>query len=153
MLGDGVWEGLRVHRGVVVFAAEHLERLWEGEAAVDALRRIADVLACRRPRDNARGAAGAPLLCMRLESRDPLRPAQAAPLPPLHRAPHHLRPPPCHPHPPGCKALDMEIGLTQRQLLAFVYQTLDANGMGAATGVHIRLMVGWRGPPRVGQPR
>ncbi|KAI8474363.1 MAG: branched chain amino acid aminotransferase [Monoraphidium minutum] len=69
MLGDGVWEGLRVHRGVVVFAAQHLERLWE-----------------------------------------------------------------------GAKALDMDLGLSQRQLLHMVYQTLEANGMGSATGVHIRLM-------------
>ncbi|KIY93266.1 branched-chain amino acidaminotransferase [Monoraphidium neglectum] len=70
MLGDGVWEGLRVHRGVVVFAAQHLERLWEGAAA-----------------------------------------------------------------------LDMDLGVSQRQLLALVYQVLEANGMGSATGVHIRLMV------------
>lgn len=35
MLGDGVWEGLRVHRGRVLFAADHLDRLYEGAAALD----------------------------------------------------------------------------------------------------------------------
>ena len=35
MMGDGVWEGLRVHRGVVLFAARHLARLWEGLKALD----------------------------------------------------------------------------------------------------------------------
>ena len=27
ILGDGVWEGLRLHRGVLMFAEAHLERL------------------------------------------------------------------------------------------------------------------------------
>lgn len=35
MLGDGVWEGLRVHRGVVAFLGEHLDRLFEGAKALD----------------------------------------------------------------------------------------------------------------------
>lgn len=35
MLGDGVWEGLRVHNGKVAFLAEHLRRLWEGAKALD----------------------------------------------------------------------------------------------------------------------
>lgn len=35
MLGDGVWEGLRVHQGRVAFLADHLDRLWEGAAALD----------------------------------------------------------------------------------------------------------------------
>lgn len=35
MLGDGVWEGLRVHNGKVAFLKEHMERLWEGAAALD----------------------------------------------------------------------------------------------------------------------
>lgn len=30
MLGDGVWEGLRLHNGVVCFLEEHLERLYAG---------------------------------------------------------------------------------------------------------------------------
>lgn len=30
MLGDGVWEGLRLHDGVVCFLEEHLERLYAG---------------------------------------------------------------------------------------------------------------------------
>jgi len=35
ILGDGVWEGLRLRSGVVQFAAQHLRRLWEGAAAID----------------------------------------------------------------------------------------------------------------------
>jgi len=35
MLGDGVWEGLRVHGGKVAFLKDHLDRLWEGAAALD----------------------------------------------------------------------------------------------------------------------
>jgi len=35
MLGDGVWEGLRVHGGKVAFMQDHLDRLWEGAAALD----------------------------------------------------------------------------------------------------------------------
>ncbi len=35
MLGDGVWEGIRLHKGVLVFLEEHLDRLWEGAKAID----------------------------------------------------------------------------------------------------------------------
>ena len=35
ILGDGVWEGLRVHGGKVAFLQDHLDRLWEGAAALD----------------------------------------------------------------------------------------------------------------------
>jgi branched-chain amino acid aminotransferase len=34
MLGDGVWEGLRVHRGRVAFLDRHLDRLFEGAKAI-----------------------------------------------------------------------------------------------------------------------
>jgi len=34
MLGDGVWEGLRVHNGKIAFLCDHLDRLWEGLAAL-----------------------------------------------------------------------------------------------------------------------
>ena len=34
MLGDGVWEGLRVHQGRIAFLKDHLDRLWEGAAAL-----------------------------------------------------------------------------------------------------------------------
>ncbi len=34
MLGDGVWEGIRVHNGHMAFLAEHLDRLWEGAKAI-----------------------------------------------------------------------------------------------------------------------
>ncbi|PNH08681.1 Branched-chain-amino-acid aminotransferase-like protein 2 [Tetrabaena socialis] len=68
MLGDGVWEGIRLHKGCLYLIEEHLERLWE-----------------------------------------------------------------------GCKALDMDVGLTQQQLQQLLYETVDANGM--TSGVHIRLMV------------
>ena len=35
MLGDGIWEGLRVHDGIFVFLEEHLDRLYEGAVAID----------------------------------------------------------------------------------------------------------------------
>lgn len=34
MLGDGVWEGLRVHRGRIAFLDQHLDRLAEGSKAI-----------------------------------------------------------------------------------------------------------------------
>jgi len=34
MLGDGVWEGLRVHGGKIAFLQDHLDRLWAGAAAL-----------------------------------------------------------------------------------------------------------------------
>jgi len=35
VLGDGVWEGLRVHRGRIAFLDQHLERLFGGAKALD----------------------------------------------------------------------------------------------------------------------
>jgi branched-chain amino acid aminotransferase len=35
ILGDGVWEGLRVHSGGIAFLDQHLERLYEGAKAID----------------------------------------------------------------------------------------------------------------------
>jgi branched-chain amino acid aminotransferase len=35
ILGDGVWEGLRVHHGRIAFLAAHLDRLYEGAKAID----------------------------------------------------------------------------------------------------------------------
>lgn len=35
ILGDGVWEGLRVHQGTIAFLDSHLERLYEGCKALD----------------------------------------------------------------------------------------------------------------------
>ena len=35
ILGDGVWEGLRLHRSVIPFLDRHLKRLWEGAKALD----------------------------------------------------------------------------------------------------------------------
>ncbi len=34
LVGDGVWEGLRLHHGVLVFWEEHLDRLWQGAKAI-----------------------------------------------------------------------------------------------------------------------
>ncbi|NND00564.1 MAG: aminotransferase class IV, partial [Gammaproteobacteria bacterium] len=35
MLGDGVWEGLRVHNGKIAFLDKHLARLYGGAKALD----------------------------------------------------------------------------------------------------------------------
>lgn len=35
ILGDGVWEGLRLHHGNVVFLEDHLRRLYQGAKALD----------------------------------------------------------------------------------------------------------------------
>ncbi len=34
LLGDGVWEGLRVHQGVLAFETEHIDRLYAGAKAI-----------------------------------------------------------------------------------------------------------------------
>ena len=53
MLGDGVWEGLRVHKGRTAFLDRHLDRLFEGAKAIamdiglsreDLARRLYDTL-------------------------------------------------------------------------------------------------------------
>jgi branched-subunit amino acid aminotransferase/4-amino-4-deoxychorismate lyase len=41
----------------------------------------------------------------------------------------------------GAKAIDIDIALSPGQLQDLVYRTVDANGMSAASGVHIRLMI------------
>ncbi len=35
ILGDGIWEGIRVHNGKLAFIDDHLRRLYEGAAALD----------------------------------------------------------------------------------------------------------------------
>ncbi len=35
MLGDGVWEGLRVHKGTITFLERHFDRLYEGAKTLD----------------------------------------------------------------------------------------------------------------------
>ncbi len=35
MLGDGVWEGIRLHNGHLLFLDGHLDRLWNGAKALD----------------------------------------------------------------------------------------------------------------------
>ncbi len=35
VFGDGVWEGFRLHRGRLLFADQHLKRLFEGAKAID----------------------------------------------------------------------------------------------------------------------
>jgi len=35
MLGDGVWEGIRLHKGHLLFLDAHLDRLWSGAKALD----------------------------------------------------------------------------------------------------------------------
>ena len=60
MLGDGVWEGLRVHRGKLPFLDWHLDRLFEGAKAIvmdvglnreELTRRLYDTLDANRMSD------------------------------------------------------------------------------------------------------
>ena len=55
LVGDGIWEALRLHEGVLVFLDQHLDRLWT------ALRTLypehAPVAACTRLMDDAGFAA------------------------------------------------------------------------------------------------
>ena len=34
LVGDGIWEALRLHDGVLVFLDQHLDRLWQASATV-----------------------------------------------------------------------------------------------------------------------
>ncbi len=34
LVGDGIWEALRLHHGCLVFLKEHMDRLWAGAAAI-----------------------------------------------------------------------------------------------------------------------
>lgn len=62
MLGDGVWEGLRLHKGRIVFLDAHLDRLFEGAKAIamdigltraQLIARIDDVIDANAMRDQA----------------------------------------------------------------------------------------------------
>ena len=62
MLGDGVWEGLRVHRGKLAFLDRHLDRLFEGAKAIamdvglrreDLAARLYETLEANRMTDGA----------------------------------------------------------------------------------------------------
>src|SRR5437763_14472871 len=64
MLGDGVWEGLRVHKGRLGFLDRHLDRLFEGAKAIamdvglsrDALvKRLYDTLGANGMAEGAHG--------------------------------------------------------------------------------------------------
>ena len=34
LVGDGIWEGIRLHRGRLCFLQDHFERLWKGAKAI-----------------------------------------------------------------------------------------------------------------------
>ncbi len=62
MLGDGVWEGLRVHKGRIAFLGRHLDRLFEGAKAIamdiglgrdELARRLYDTLDANRMEEGA----------------------------------------------------------------------------------------------------
>src|SRR3954454_13925667 len=62
MLGDGVWEGLRVHKGQLTFLDRHLDRLVEGAKTImmdtgiardEPTKRIYDTLATNNMSDGA----------------------------------------------------------------------------------------------------
>jgi branched-chain amino acid aminotransferase len=60
MLGDGIWEGMRVHRGRIAFLDRHLDRLFEGAKALaldigltrdELSKRLTDTLAANQMDD------------------------------------------------------------------------------------------------------
>jgi branched-chain amino acid aminotransferase len=65
-MGDGVWEGLRLHRGRLLFLEEHLDRLMAGAAQIRmaGLERAAVVEALRRTLEVNRMTDGAHLRLM-----------------------------------------------------------------------------------------
>lgn len=67
VLGDGIWEGLRLHRGKLLFLDAHLDRLFEGARAIALdlkLTREQIVAALRRTCDVNRMSDGAHLRLM-----------------------------------------------------------------------------------------
>ncbi len=51
VLGDGIWEGLRVHKGKIAFLDQHLKRLYEGAKAIDMEMDVSTEKLERRLRD------------------------------------------------------------------------------------------------------
>lgn len=61
LIGDGIWEAFRLHKGVLVFMDQHLDRLWAGCATVgmdlpftkeDLLNQVWNVLRANKMDDN-----------------------------------------------------------------------------------------------------
>jgi len=46
MLGDGVWEGIRLHKGVLTAGHEHITRLFEGSKSLDMDLQVRECRAC-----------------------------------------------------------------------------------------------------------
>jgi hypothetical protein len=46
MLGDGVWEGIRLHKGVLTAGHEHITRLFEGSKSLDMDLQVRACRAC-----------------------------------------------------------------------------------------------------------
>ena len=40
VLGDGIWEGIRLHKGALLFEKAHLDRLFEGARAIQLAQRV-----------------------------------------------------------------------------------------------------------------
>lgn len=61
LVGDGVWEGIRLHHGVLCFVDDHLNRLWEGAASIgmklpfsreELIEKIEETLAANKMEDD-----------------------------------------------------------------------------------------------------
>jgi branched-chain amino acid aminotransferase len=98
VLGDGVWEGLRLHKGRLLFLETHLERLYDGaraialdiglsrEEMIEALKRTVDANAMesgvhirlmvtrgpkKAPNQDPRNALGVPTIVIVAEHKEP----------------------------------------------------------------------------------
>ena len=74
LIGDGIWEALRLHEGVLVFLDEHLDRLWQAAATVGMdlkdVSRLRFSLACLA-RYQVTGSHCIPLLTVYVRSLEP----------------------------------------------------------------------------------
>ena len=70
VLGDGVWEGLRLHRGQFLFLDAHLDRLYEGAKAIAldiGLTRAGMISALRQTVDANQMEGGVQIFVIRIE--------------------------------------------------------------------------------------
>ena len=64
ILGDGIWEGLRLHHGVIPFLDKHMKRLWEGAKALDLDMGLSREALQQRLYDTLESLTGSPVVAL-----------------------------------------------------------------------------------------